>query len=299
MRTGVVESRIGGSPAPWRQASVLPLEGSRLAVVTVSDMTTAKSTFISEQYEVLGVLARTASDAALVTDETRGYKPLSHIWPLVRREGRLRTLIAMAPLRSEPPRLGVFAYVALGASDNELLFVCRLDAAPGPTWGELVANRDGGQDDMVVFERGQRGEPPIATFAWDASAGTYHGERHAEGPRARVLVDTSRRRTRDGPSRCPHRRNDQASRGGIPSRRAVIASPVEGDKRSPTALTSRSFCRLRFEAFELKHVIPVVLDSLPWRRSRRRLCSELQARRRVCEARVNRFCQWRLRLRSA
>ena len=173
MRTGVVESRIGGSPAPWRQASVLPLDGSRLAVVTVSDMTTATSTFINEQYDVLGILARTTSDAALVTDETRGYKPLSHIWPLVSRDGRLRTLIAMAPLRSEPPRLGVFAYVALGASENELLFVCRLDAAPGPTWGELVPNRDGAKDDMAVFERGQRGEPPIATFAWDASAGTY------------------------------------------------------------------------------------------------------------------------------
>jgi hypothetical protein len=173
IRTGVVESRIGGSPAPWRQASVLPLKGSRLAVVTVSDMATAKSTFISEQYDVLGILTRTTSDAALVTDETRGYKPLSHIWPLVSQERRLRTLIAMAPLRSEPPRLGVFAYVALGASENELLFVCRLDAAPGPTWGELVANREGAKDDMAVFERGQRGEPPIATFAWDARAGTY------------------------------------------------------------------------------------------------------------------------------
>ena len=210
MRTGVVESRIGGRPAPWRQASVLPLDGSRLAVVTVSDMTTATSTFINEQYDVLGILARTTSDAALVTDETRGYKPLSHIWPLVSREGRLRTLIAMAPLRSEPPRLGVFAYVALGASENELLFVCRLDAAPGPTWGELVANRDGGKDDMAVFERGQRGEPPIATFAWDASAGTYQvnatpkgralvswwtpraGE-HATVPRDAAIDDTIRR----------------------------------------------------------------------------------------------------------
>jgi hypothetical protein len=173
MRTGVVESRVGGRPAPWRQASVLRVDGSRLAVVTVSDMTVSKSTFISEQYEVLGVLARTTSDAALVTDETRGYKPLSHIWPLVSREGRLHTLIAMAPLRSDPLRLGVFAYVALGATENELLFVCRLDAGPGPTWGELVANRDDGKDDMAVFERGQRGEPPIATFAWDARAGAY------------------------------------------------------------------------------------------------------------------------------
>src|SRR4051812_47782609 len=173
MRTGVVEPRIGGSPARWRQASVLPIGGSRLAVVTVSDMTTAKSTFISEQYDILGVLARMTSDAALVTDETRGYKPLSHIWPLVRQDGRLHTLIAMAPLRSDPPRLGVFAYVALGERENELLFVCRLDAAPGPTWGELVPDRAGGKDDLAVFERGQRGEPPIATFAWNARAATY------------------------------------------------------------------------------------------------------------------------------
>ena len=173
IRTGVVDARVGGNPASWRQASVFTVDGSRLAVVTVSDMTASRSTFITDRYDVLGVLARTTSDAALVTDEARGYKPLSHIWPLVRRDGRLHTLIAMAPLRSDPPRLGVFAYVALGAHENELLFVCRLDAGPGPTWGELVADRDDSKDDLVVYERGQRGEPPIATFTRDARAGTY------------------------------------------------------------------------------------------------------------------------------
>ena len=175
IRTGVVEARIGSLPAPWRQASILPIDGSRLAAITVSDLTSSRTTFVGEQYEVVGVLARTTSDPSLVTDEARGYKPLSHIWPLVRQDGRLLTLIAMAPLRSDPPRLGVFAYVALGAQENELLFVCRLEPGPGPTWGEIVrldTNGDG-LDDLVVYERGQRTDPPIATFTWDARQRTY------------------------------------------------------------------------------------------------------------------------------
>lgn len=188
MRTGVVDAQIGGSAAPWRQASVVPLEGARVAVVTVSDLAASRSTFISEDYDVLGVLSRTTSEPSLVTDEARGYKPLSHIWPLVRHGGRLNTLIAMAPLRSDPPRLGLFAYVALGARDNEVLFVCRLDPGPGPTWGELVrvdANRDGVDDDLAVFERGQRNEPPIATFTWNARE---HAFVASTTPRGRELV---------------------------------------------------------------------------------------------------------------
>jgi hypothetical protein len=185
IRTGVVEARIGGLPAPWRQASILPIAGSRLAAITVSDLTSSRTTFLSEQYEVAGVLARTTSDPSLVTDEARGYKPLSHIWPLARQDGRLQTLIAMAPLRSDPPRLGVFAYVALGAQENELLFVCRLEPGPGPTWGELVrldTNGDG-FDDLVVYERGQRTEPPIATFTWDERQLTYLAAATEQGQR--------------------------------------------------------------------------------------------------------------------
>lgn len=188
LRTGVVDARIGGSPAPWRQASVLPLEGARVAVVTVSDMAASRSTFISERYDVLGILTRATTEPSLVTDEARGYKPLSHLWPLVRQDGRLKTLIAMAPLRSDPLRFGLFAYVALGAADNELLFVCRLDPGPGPTWGELVRvdmNRDGVDDDLAVFERGERNEPPIATFRWDTRE---HGFVASTTPRGRELV---------------------------------------------------------------------------------------------------------------
>lgn len=175
IRTGVVDGRIGGKAAPWRQASVLPVGRSRLAIITVSDLTTSRVVFISEQYRVLAVLARMTSDPSLVTDEERGYKSLSHIWPLVEQEGRLQTLIAMAPLRSDPVRLGVFAYVALGPQDNELLFVCRLETGPGPIWGELVRmdlNGDG-FDDFAVHEKGQLSEPPIAAFTWDARTHQY------------------------------------------------------------------------------------------------------------------------------
>jgi hypothetical protein len=175
MRTGAVDPNIGGSPAPWRQASVLPLGSSRIAVVTVSDMVTSRVSFMTDQYRVVGVLTRKTTEPSLVTDEVRGYKSLSHIWPILEEDGRLLTLIAMAPLRSDPVRLGVFAYVAVGATSNELLFVCRLDSAPGPTWGEMVrldANGDGA-DDLVVFERGQRTNPPIATFTWNRETRTY------------------------------------------------------------------------------------------------------------------------------
>jgi hypothetical protein len=183
MQTGVVDPRIGGAPAPWRQASVLPVGASRVAVVTVSDMFTSRATFMTDRYEVLGVLARVTTDPALVTDEMRGYKPLTHIWPLVKQDDRLQTLIAFAPLRSDPPMLGLFAYVALGAQDNDLLFVCRLRSGPGPTWGELVrmdVNGDG-FDDFVIYPRGQRNARPIATFTWDPRARTYTSDITDEG----------------------------------------------------------------------------------------------------------------------
>ena len=179
MRTGVVDARVGGVPAPWRQASIIPLEDSKVAVVTISDFFQSRSTFLTEEYDVLGVLARTTSDPALVTDEARGYKPLSHVWPIVKQDGRLQTLIAFAPLRSEPPMLGLFAYVALGAQENdvnEMLLARRLGSAPGPLWGELVrtdVNGDG-FDDLLVYPRGDSGNArPLATFTWDPRARSY------------------------------------------------------------------------------------------------------------------------------
>jgi hypothetical protein len=187
MRTGAVESKIGGAPAPWRQASILPVGTSRLAVVTVSDLFTSRVTFLTERYDVVGELARTTSDPAVVTDEARGYKPLSHIWPIVRQDGRLQTLITLTPLRSAPLMIGVFAFVALGARENELLFVCRLQTGPGPTWGELVRldmNGDG-FDDFVVYPKGQSTAPPIATFIWNPRTREYAVNMTDEG---RMLV---------------------------------------------------------------------------------------------------------------
>ena len=183
MRTGVVESRIGDAPAPWRQASVLPVGGSRVGVVTVSDLHRSRSTFLTEDYAVLAVLTRSTADPALVTDEVRGYKPLSHIWPLAKQDGRLQTLIAFAPLRSDPPMLGWFAYVALGAEENEVLFVCHLESAPGPLWGELVridVNADS-LDDLVVYPHGRRNERPLAAFTWDPQTRGYAAAMTNEG----------------------------------------------------------------------------------------------------------------------
>ena len=173
-RSGRVEDQRRAG-APWRQASILPVGDSRLAVVTVSDLFTSRVTFLTEQYDVVGMLARTTSDPALVTDEARGYKPLSHIWPIVKQDGRLQTLITFTPLRSGPAMMGLFAYVALGGHDNELLFVCRLQTGPGPTWGELMrADLNGdGVDDFVVYPKGERGAPPIATFVWNPRRREY------------------------------------------------------------------------------------------------------------------------------
>lgn len=178
INTGVVDPDINGVRAPWRQASVLPVGGSRVAVVTVSDMSRARATFITERYQVVGVLTRTTTDPVLVTDEARGYKALSHIWPLVKQDDRLQTLISLTPLRSDPPLLGVFAYVALGAQENELLFVCRLVSVPGPTLGELVradVNGDGFEDFVVYLRapRDQRASRVIATFIWDPRMREY------------------------------------------------------------------------------------------------------------------------------
>jgi hypothetical protein len=171
LRTGAVDQDIDGKPAPWRQASVLPAGGRRLAVVTVSDLRLSRVSFISEQYEPIGAFERTTADPALVTDETRGYKPLSHIWPLVEQDNRLLTLISFAPLRSEPPTLGAFAYLAVGTRDTEVLFVCELRWAPGPSHAELArADVDhSGTGDLVLYPEGRRDAAPIATFRWDPS----------------------------------------------------------------------------------------------------------------------------------
>lgn len=175
LQTGAVDSNIGGAVAPWRQASVLPVGEGRVAAVTVSDLRRSRVTFITEQYEPLGSFERTTADPALVTDETRGYKPLSHIWPLVEHENRLLTLISFAPLRSEPPTLGAFAYLAVGPGETEVLFVCTLRWAPGPSHTEVARTNvnDGSFGDLVLFPEGRRDAEPIAVFRWDPTARAF------------------------------------------------------------------------------------------------------------------------------
>jgi hypothetical protein len=175
IKNGAVDSNIGGDPAPWRQASVVELAQRRIAVVTVSDMRRSRATFLSRDYQALGTFERTTSDPALVTDETRGYKPLTHIWPVIEREHRLETLIAFAPLKSDPPNMGVFAYLAVGPDETEILFVCRLRWGPGPSYVLLDradANSDGIAD-LVLYENGRRDAAPVGKFLWDSARGEY------------------------------------------------------------------------------------------------------------------------------
>ena len=172
---GVVDATIDGARAPWRQASVLEMGEKRIAVVTVSNLQRSRAVFMGESYEVLGVFERTTTDPALVTDETRGYKPLTHIWPLVEQEKRILTLVTTAPLRSDPPTMGVFAYLAVGAHDTELLFVCSLRWAPGPRHGQLarIDPNASGVRDLALYPDGRLDAPPIATFRWDPTAREY------------------------------------------------------------------------------------------------------------------------------
>jgi hypothetical protein len=173
--TGAVDGTLEGVDAPWRQASIHDLGSSRVAVVTVSNMRRSRITFLTEQYRTLGGFERIAEEATLVTDEARGYKPLSHVWPLVLQDGVLHTLVAFQHLVSEEPREGLFAYVAVGPDENELLFVCELREGPGPTWGVLTrADLDGdGIGDLELFPRGDRRQRPLATFVWDPRERTY------------------------------------------------------------------------------------------------------------------------------
>jgi hypothetical protein len=183
IETGVVDPAIGGARAPWRQASVVPASGTRLAVVTVSDMQRSRAVFLTERYDVLGVFERSTTTPALVTDETRGYKPLTHYWPLVLRDGRVETFVAFAPTLSDPVSMGQFAYLAVGREDTQVLFVCRLRWGPSSMHGVLErtdVNGDGVAD-LVFYARGRRNEPPLATFVWDAAKQGYIGRVTDEG----------------------------------------------------------------------------------------------------------------------
>lgn len=175
MRSGAVDPHLGGERAPWRQASVVQVADRRLAVVVVSDMSRSRATFMTDDYQVLGTFVRATTDPALVTDEARGYKPLTHIWPIVEDKGRLQTLIAFAPLKSEAPTMGVFAYLGVGVHDTELLFVCRLRWAPGPTYALLDrADLNGdGLADVALYANGRKDAAPIATFQWNPASREY------------------------------------------------------------------------------------------------------------------------------
>jgi hypothetical protein len=169
IRGGVIERRIGAVDAPWRRASVVTVDSSKVAVVALSDFWRSHIWFIDEHYRILGSFSRITPDPATVTDEARGYGPLSHIWPVVSRNGRLETLVGQQTLVSEPPRFGTFAYLATSARETEVLFVCELRGAPGPSWGELdrVDVNGDGVYDFVVLSNGRHDVAPLAVFVWD------------------------------------------------------------------------------------------------------------------------------------
>lgn len=175
VHTGIVDPLIGGRPASWRHASIVESGGARYAVVIVSDMRRSRAAILDEHYNVLGRFERATSNPAVVTDEARGYKPLTNVWPFAKRGDRLDTLVAFAPLVSEQPNQGLFAYVAIGAADNELLFAIHMRWGPGPTWGVLDrADLNGdGFDDFVVYSKGRKDVPALATFVWDEPHHTY------------------------------------------------------------------------------------------------------------------------------
>jgi len=182
VHTGVVDDTIAGAPAPWRQASVLDPgnslavfggrvapSGGPVAVVTVSDLHRSRAAFLDERYEVLGAFERETDARGVVTDETRGYKPLTHIWPLVIRDGRVHTLIAATQQFSQPLTDNLYTYLAVGPAETELLFICRLRWIPGAFHGLLdrVDLNGDGFEDLVVYPGQDRNAKPIATFTWD------------------------------------------------------------------------------------------------------------------------------------
>ena len=180
VRQGAVDPWIEGRKASFRRACVLPAGPSRLAVVVVSDMRRARITVVDEDYRVRGVFERTARSPDLISDEARGYMPLSHLWPLGDwyGDGRLVTLVALEPTYSEPLAQNVFALLALGPDRNELLFACRLRGKRYP--GEVVLERADddadGFPDLVVHAYAVRSSEdaararPWAVFRWDPAA---------------------------------------------------------------------------------------------------------------------------------
>ena len=203
MRSGAVDPGIAGRRAPWRQASVTAVGGKRLAIVTVSDLHRARVTFIDDRYQSLGSFERVVADPAVVTDETRGFKPLSHIWPIVEEPPRLLTLVTTAPMRSDPVNMGVFAYLGVGPADTELLFVCRLEWGPDSMHVELVRQDvDGdGHGDLVLYPRERHDVPPVARFVWQPKTREYAAAVSADArpliawwstsPRKRITVPSS------------------------------------------------------------------------------------------------------------
>lgn len=201
IRRGVVDPVIDGRRATFRDAAILrPVPR---AVVTVSNMRRSRMTFLDRDYRILGQFERLSADPALVTDEERGYKPLSHLWPVydANRDGRLETLVAFAPNWSDALMGGTYAYLSLGSDRSELLLALEIPSGRSLVLERAPLNAQGFEDLAVYPVRGDLlvdRRRPAVLFRWQPELGAYVPEVDpsaqntivfwASSPKGRVLV---------------------------------------------------------------------------------------------------------------
>lgn len=179
VRSGIIDPRLAGAPAPWRRATVAEEVISRFAVATFSDMRVATIWVLDEDYTVRGVFRRETPDPHLITQETRGIEPLSHLWTIqdTDGDGRVETLVSMNVCPTGAPILGTLAYIALGPDANELLWAAgdtpSRPARGRPTRSMILESADENADaapDLILRRASKdRNEEPAtaAVFVWD------------------------------------------------------------------------------------------------------------------------------------
>jgi hypothetical protein len=176
VRTGAVSSDIDGAPATVLHATVRGFFNTRFAIVTVSDLRRSEISILNSDYKVVGRFRRESEQAEMVVEKWRGYQPLTHLWPVFDAHGdnRLETLIGFSPIHSAKVARGMYAYVSLGESSNEIVFACDIETGPripAVLIGIDDANNDRLQDIVIreVTKTRQRkmvGDGPMAVFAW-------------------------------------------------------------------------------------------------------------------------------------
>ncbi len=183
INSGVVDGTIGSVRAPFRRASIHKFVRVRYAVVTVSDYRRSKVFILDERYNLVGHFRRQISDPMLVTDMSRGFDPVSHLWPIYdsHGDGRVDTLIGFSTIGDARSAGGTYAYLSVGRDDVRVMFVCSIDARrPNPPVTIVVEDYDrDGFDDIIVHAIEKRGptdvvEPEaVASFLWNEEVGAF------------------------------------------------------------------------------------------------------------------------------